>query len=189
MRTATAIAVGLFALLGMVATSVWAQGVPVPSVVQVETPDGGLPVTVGAQRVAVEATGPLGDPVIISGSTTTTLTPETLAALGPQPYTLKPSDWVTVNALSAIPVPPDFPDGGPGSMEGRSEIRIVNASSTAEVACDPITTDGGLPEWGVRGTPLFANGGSSTWELRDNVRVYCRARAGTAPVAPLEKSQ
>lgn len=131
----------------------------------------------------------LPEPVAIFGSTTTTLTPETIAALGPQPYTLRPSDWVTVGALLAIPVPPDLPDGGPGGMEGRSEIRLVNASATTEVACDPPTPDGGLPEWGVRGTPLFASGGWSTWEVRDNVRVYCRARAGTAPVAPLEKSQ
>jgi len=192
MRLVAAAALGGMALLGMVATSVWAQGLPIPTVVQVETPDGGLSVTLGAQRVAVEATGPDGDPVTVLGSVTATLAPESIAALGPQPETLQSSDWIGISSLAAEPVPADLPDGGPGAMEGRSEIRIVNASfsPTGEVVCDPPTADGGLPEWGVRGTPLFSSGGNATWTARDNVRIYCRARVGTnTPVAPLEKRQ
>lgn len=128
--------------------------------------------------------------VAVAGAVDATLTQETLSALGPQAYTLRPDDWVLVGSTLAIPVPADLPDGGPGALPGRTELRIVNASSTAEVACDPPTADGGLPEWGVRGTPLFPSGGYGAWEARDNVRVYCRARSGSSnPVAPLEKAQ
>lgn len=151
--------------------------------------DGGLPVTLGSQRVSVEATGPGGDPVAIFGSTTTTLTPETVAALGPAPCTLRAGDWVTVSSASATPVPPDLSDGGIGAFPGRTAMLLVNASETNSVVCDPMTADGGTPEWNVRGVPLFSNGGHNEWEARDNVRIYCRAKSGVSvAVAPTEKS-
>jgi hypothetical protein len=94
---------------------------PIPAdAVAVTTPDGGLPVTLGAQRVAVEATGPAGAPV------TTTLDTQTLSALGPQPYTLRPGDWVLVGSSAAVPAPPDLPDGAPGIGGVRLRVEAVD---------------------------------------------------------------
>lgn len=138
----------------------------------------------------VRAVGPTNGAVQITGAVTADLSEQSIAAIGPQPYTLRTDDWVSVSSASAIPVPANLPDGGTGALPGRTELRIINTSSTSEVVCDPPTADGGLPEWGVRGTPLFSNGGYGVWEVRDSVRVYCRARpGGPVLVAPLEKAQ
>lgn len=187
MKTSTAgVSVGL-ALLGLVATSVWAQGIPVPSVVQVETPDGGLAVTLGAQRVSVEATGPGGSAVEITGNTVSTLAPATITALGPDTCTVYPRAWQDISPSAASAVPPNLPDGGSGGLEGRTHLLLVNTDDINNIACSPMQSDGGLPQWGVLGTPLFKNGGSNTWPIKGNVVMYCRAKAGSVvKVSPEE---
>ena len=182
-------------LVGTWATVTWAQGIPVKDTVTVSgpisvaTPDGGLPVTVGAQRVAVEATGPSGDPVIIMGSVSATLTPASIAALGPAPCTQGETKRLALTT-TPTPVPANLSDGGVGALSGRTDILLVNSDTVQRISCRPDPGDGGLPDCATPGfgLTLFPNGGHASFTARDNVRIRCRTCTGTGSIEYQEES-
>lgn len=160
--------------------------------VAVAAPDGGLPVTLGAQRVSVEATGPDGDPVAVFGSVTATLTPATIAALGPAPCIQGETRRLPVSG-TAIPVPPNLSDGGIGSLANRTDILLVNAGTvgTQTVSCRVDPGDGGVPDCATPGfgLTLQSNGGSASFTARDNQRIRCVACVGSnVPIEYQEES-
>lgn len=169
------------ALLGMVATVVWAQGIPVPSTVQVETPDGGLAVTLGTQRVAVEATGPGGGNVAVSG--TVGLTSQSIADLTvPQCGQIFPLEKLPIDGgVNAIP--PLFPDGGSSGDPSRSSITVVNTDTVAshKFTCDLQALDGGYPSCDTAsGTgEILTPGDRMTWSVGASRGIYCRACIST----------
>lgn len=190
-HTLRAVVLAALALLGMAATSVWAQGVPVPDVVQVATPDGGLAVTLGAQRVSVEATGPGGDPVAIFGSVNATLTPATIAALGPPICTVAEAHRHNLGTSPEIlPVP--LADGGTGVIPGRTSWTVFNVDTTdiKTIACRVDPGDGGLPDCAIPGFGLtvFPNGGSLTFPVRDNETVRCIACTAATTIEHTEEA-
>lgn len=144
-------------------------------------PAGGLPVTLGAQRVAVEATGPAGGPVV------TELTQQTLDFLNPAPRTCVINPALRI-ALPATPttIPRLLPDGGYPALSGRTLIHAINSDDKDRVVCDVARSDGGLPDCVTptvsvdgNGLPLDPNGGSHDFQLADTVRLYCLACVGS----------
>jgi hypothetical protein len=175
------IACGVVALLASVAL---AQGIPASSPVVVSTPDGGLPVTVGAQRVAVEATGLGGSAVEVN------LTEATIAAIGPHACT---HGGVRRLALGATPeaVPNNLPDGGSGAFPGRTMITLQNVDGNHDVACRFDPGDGGLPDCAVPGYGLTVFPRARYVELpaRATDTLLCVACTGVnVPLEYLERS-
>lgn len=161
--------VGL-ALLGMVATTVWAQGIPASSPVQVTTPDGGLPVTVGNQRVAVEATGPAGDPVAVSG--TVGLTQSSMNSLTAPCSTISAAPPVITLTTTAVDVPTT-------PLTNRTQLIVKNLSNNHIVwccvgaACTPTSTAAYV---------ILTGGDHQDFPVRASTIVRCKSASGTADV-------
>lgn len=161
-----------------------AQGVPVPSTVEVSTPDGGLPVTLGAQRVAVEATGPGGSSVAVIG--TVGLTSQSIADLtAPVCGQIFPLEKMSVDGGAHI-IPPLLADGGSSGDPSRSSITVVNTDTAAshKIACDLVALDGGLPACDTAsGTgELLGPGDRMTFGVGSGRPIYCRGCAATGAV-------
>lgn len=160
--------IGIGMALGAVAL---AQSLPVGN------PTGVQPITLAGERVAAEVTGLTGGPVVTSG--TVSLTPESIAALGPAPCTQGETQRIAVGSTPLI-VPPNLPDGGSGALSGRTGILIINADNIQKVSCRADPGDGGVPDCTTPGygLTLYPNGGSASFSAGELDPIRCVACVG-----------
>lgn len=156
----------------------------------VSVPDGGLPVTLGGQRVAVEATGPEGGAVSVAG--TVGLSGSTLTSLNASlSCTHERARRVGIGG-TATPIPPNLADGGSGAMPGRTMMFVQNNNGGShDVVCGMDPGDGGVPDCSTPGygITLFPRARYIELPIRATDKLLCVACSGSnVPVEYLERA-
>lgn len=164
MKRVPAGVLAVLTLLGMLATAVWAQGVPPPH-----------------NSDLVRVVGPTFGEVQVSG--TVSLSGSSLSSLGSDICTQAESHRMSLTTTPTI-IPTEAP------ITGRTSWTVINIDNTKRVACRVDPGDGGVPDCDTPGFGITAlpNGGTVSFSVRDSDTVRCVACTNGATIEHTEEA-
>lgn len=142
----------------------FAQGVPIKDPISVQTPDGGLPVSIG-------------DTVPVGG--TVALTPESISSLtAPVCGQVFPLAKLSIDGGVNL-IPPLLADGGTSGEVNRTSITLANTDTVAahKVSCDLQALDGGYAGCDAASGygEILSPGDRMTFNVGAGRPIYCRS--------------
>lgn len=138
-------------------------------------------------RLTVEALGPAGGPLYITGNGGGAV----IAELGQQTANLitNPTCTFGVPQITTIDTTPiQLPSVAESHAEPTTKWALLNLSTSRRVCCQALQSDGGVPDCVTKGYVALPGGGAISVDGQQAETIYCRAATGTAEVNVWESS-